>query len=210
VQIFSDPITTVSRGMGVDVTDSTSAEQKRRLPQMRLGAIIALALVAGVVTWLLLREDDDESTPNRAAPAAAVPDTTSLSALRARAAEADQPIYWAGRIPGRRFEVTETPERIYVRYLPRGAKAGTDKAYLTVATYRHANAFAATQTVARHPGTTQIDVGPRGVAFYARGRPTNVYLAYRGSPYQIEVFHPVPRIARQLVSSRRVRPIPTR
>jgi hypothetical protein len=194
--------------MSMDVTDPTSAAGKRRLPQVRLGAVIALALAAGVIAWLLLRGDGDESMPNRAAPAPAAPSTASLSALRARAAQADQPIYWAGRIPGRRFEVTETPERIYVRYLPQGAKVGTDKPYLTVATYRHPNAFAATRTVARHPGTVQIGVGRRGVAFYAKGRPTSVYLAYRGSPYQIEVFHPVPRIARQLVSSRRVRPIP--
>jgi hypothetical protein len=197
--------------MSLEVTDPTSAERKRRLPQVRVGAVIALALAAGVVAWLVLRGDGDESTPNRAAPApaaTAVPGTASLSALRARAAQADQPIYWAGRIPGRTFEVTETSERIYVRYLPRGAKVGADKPYLTVATYRHPNAFAATRTVAQHPGTVQLDVGRQGVAFYARGNPTSVYLAYRGSPYQIEVFHPVPRIARQLVSSRRVRPIP--
>jgi hypothetical protein len=194
--------------MSLDVTDSTSADHKRRLPQVRLGAVIALALAAGVVAWLVLRDDGDESTPNRAAPTPAVAGTTSLSALRAKAAQADQPIYWAGRIPGRVFELTETPERIYVRYLPRGAKVGANKPYLTVATYRHPNAFAATQTVARQPGTAQIDVGRRGVAVYAVGRPTSVYLAYRGSPYQIEVFHPVPRIARKLVSSRRVRPVP--
>jgi hypothetical protein len=196
--------------MSMGVTDPTSVEHKRRLPQVRLGAAIALALVAGVGAWLVLRDDADESAPNRAAPtpaATAAPGTVSLSALRARAAQADQPIYWAGRLPGRRFEVTETQERIYVRYLPQGAKVGVDKPYLTVATYRHPNAFAATRTVARNPGTVQIDVGTRGVAFYAAGRPTSVYLAYRGSPYQIEVFHPVPRIARQLVSSRRVRPI---
>jgi len=197
--------------MSIEATDEGHVERKRRLPQVRVGAVIALALTAGVVAWLVLRGDGDESTPNRATPARAAtgPGTVSPSALRARAAQADRLIYWAGRIPGRRFEVTETSERIYVRYLPPGAKVGVEKPYLTVATYRHPNAFTATRTVARHPGTVQIDVGTRGVAFYARGRPTSVYLAYRGSPYQIEVFHPVPRIAHQLVSSRRVRPVPT-
>jgi hypothetical protein len=197
--------------MSVEVTDPTSVARKRRLPQVRVGAVIAVALAAGVVAWLVLRGEGDESTPSSATPtqaAGAGPGTVTPSALRARAAQANQPIYWAGPIAGRRFEVTETPERIYVRYLPRGARVGAEKPYLTVATYRHPNAFTATRTVAGNPGTVRIDVGARGVAFYARGNPTSVYLAYRGSPYQIEVFHPVPRIAHQLVSSRRVRPIP--
>lgn len=208
--IFSDAASTLSRGMSSQVTETGRVEPKRRLPQVRVGAVIALALAAGVVAWLVLRDDGDESTPSSATPTRSAdtgPGTVSRSALRARAAQADQPIYWAGPIPGRRFEVTETPERIYVRYLPRGARVGAEKPYLTVATYRHPDAFTATQTVARHPDTVRIDVGGRGIAFYARGRPTSVYLAYRGSPYQIEVFHPVPRIAHQLVSSRRVRPI---
>jgi hypothetical protein len=195
--------------MSMDTTERAKLLLKRRLPHVRLGAAIALALAAGLVAWLVLR--DDESMPDSAAPItsrSAGPDATSLSALRARAARADQPIYWVGRRPGRRFEVTETPGQIYVRYLPQGAKVGAQKPYLTVATYRHPNAFEATRTVSRRAGVVRIDVGRRGVALFARGRPTSVYLAYRGSPYQIEVFHPVPRVARQLVSSRRVRPIP--
>jgi hypothetical protein len=34
-----------------------------------------------------------------------------------------------------------------------------------------------------------------------------VYLAYRGQDLQIEVFSPSPSLARQLVTSRRVRPV---
>jgi hypothetical protein len=177
------------------------------MPQVRVGAVIAIAIAAGVAAWLILRDDGDK-TPDEPVPASSTgPEPISLAGLRARAATVDQPVYWAGRLPRRRFEFTETPGRIFVRYLPAGAKVGATKPYLTVATYRHPNAFDATTAVAGREGAVRIDVGRKGVAFFNRSQPTSVYLAYRGAPYQIEVFHPVPRIARDLVSSRRVRPI---
>jgi hypothetical protein len=197
--------------VGVNTSQQAAAERwRRRLPQVRIGAVIAIALAAGIGAWLLLRDDGGEAPSNPAPATAAGPRPVSLSALRARAATVDQPVYWTGRLPGRRFELTETPGRIYVRYLPRGAKVGAPKPYLTVATYRKPDAFAATAAVAQRAGAVRIDVGRRGVAFFNRNQPTSVYLAYRGSPYQIEVFHPVARIARELVSSRRIRPIRAR
>ena len=42
-----------------------------------------------------------------------------------------------------------------------------------------------------------------GVAFYTRGHPDNVYLAYPGSHYQIEVFDPSPGRAQHLVAAGR-------
>jgi hypothetical protein len=45
------------------------------------------------------------------------------------------------------------------------------------------------------------------IAFYTTARPQSVYLAYEGSDLQIEVFHPVPRQARRLVETGKVRPV---
>lgn len=193
--------------MRVDTTAGLE-RWRRRFPQVRLGAVIAVALAAGIGAWLLLRDGGDEATPETPAPVTTSgPEPISLAALRARAAAIEQPVYWAGRLPGRTFELTESPGRIYVRYLPKGAEVGATKPYLTVATYRHPNAFAATTAVAGREGAVRIAVGSRAIAFFSRSKPTSVYLAYRGSPYQVEVFHPVARIAHNLVSSRRVRPI---
>jgi hypothetical protein len=193
--------------MGIDATER--AQGHRRLPAVRMGAAIAIALAVGVGAWLLLRDDGEDAPPATPGRVAAEAEAMSLAALRERASEADQPVYWAGRLPGRQFELTEMPGRIYVRYLPVGARAGTAKPYLTVATYEHSNAFAATEAVAARPEGVRIDVGPDAVAFFNRGNPTSVYLAHRGSRYQIEVFHPVPRIVRRLVASGQVRPIPS-
>jgi len=171
-------------------------------------AVAAIAIAAAMTASIFLQRDRREPTANRAASASrADAEQVSLPVLRSRAATVDQPVYWAGRLPRHRFEFTQTRGRIFVRYLPVGAKVGATKPYLTVATYRHPNAFDATTAVAGREGAVRLDVGRRGVAFFNRSQPTSVYLAYRGVPYQIEVFHPVPRIARGLVSSRRVRPI---
>jgi hypothetical protein len=45
-------------------------------------------------------------------------------------------------------------------------------------------------------------------AAYARGRPTNVHVAFRGADYQIEVFDPKPGGARRIGAERRVVPVP--
>jgi hypothetical protein len=70
------------------------------------------------------------------------------------------------------------------------------------------NSYAATKKVAQRPGSVSIPVGGGAVAFYSRSLPTNVYLAYPGSAYQIEVFAPDAKQARALVSAGNIRPIP--
>jgi hypothetical protein len=196
--------------------DRDAHRSGRRPPNVRLGAVVALAAAAGFAAFLILRDDDSSepsqssqpSQPNTAVSIRA-PRVVSLATLRNRAARADQPIYWAGGLRGRRYELTEAPDgsRIYLRYLPRGVPVGSRKPYLTIATYRLPNAFAATQAASKREGSTEIPVGDGGVAFFSSRYQRSVYLAYPRSDYQIEVYHPLGYISRELVSSGRIRPI---
>jgi hypothetical protein len=185
----------------------------KRPGTLRLGAVLAIAAVIAVAAFLLLRDDDDEAAPGQETPAAAVetnaPEVVSVGTLRRKAANADQPLYWAGPRSGRKYEITETPDgsRTYVRYLPPSAKAGVEKPYLTVAAYRKPNAFQATKAVADQPGSTKINIAGGGIAFYAAEHPTSVYVAYPKSAYQIEVFHPRANVSHRLVRTGQVRPI---
>lgn len=53
------------------------------------------------------------------------PIETTVKQLRATAANAAGPIYWAGRGPGTRLELTETKAgKTFVRYLPSGVSVG--------------------------------------------------------------------------------------
>lgn len=57
------------------------------------------------------------------------------------------------------------------------------------------------------PTSAPIDPGGGGVAFYARTRPTNVYVAYPGTDVQIEVYDRSAGRAHRLVAAGRIVPV---
>ncbi len=127
--------------------------------------------------------------------------------LAALAVALGEPLYWAGAATGIRYELSQSPGRVFVRYLPQGVAVGSDRPYLTIGTYRVRNAFAITSASARNAGSVRIPIGGGAVAFYSRSRPTNVYLAYPHTGIQIEVFDPLSGRARDLVASQSIAPI---
>ena len=178
-----------------------------RRPQIPAGAVIAIALVIGFVVWLVLRGGGGESVapvPNRST---AVP--ISEKGLKTLARAVGQPIYWVGPRPGTTYELTKTAsDRVFIRYLPAGVEIGADKPYLTIGTYPVEDAFAVTRKASRQPGSVRIPITGGGVAFYGKDSPTHVYLAYRGSDYQIEVYDPEDSNAKQIVSAGQVVTVP--
>jgi hypothetical protein len=164
--------------------------------------VIAIAIAVGIIVWLLVR-GGGESTKGKRSVAA-----LSEQGLMTLARTLGGPVYWEGPQSGVKYEVTQTPDaRIFVRYLPNGVPVGTNQQYPFVATFPFGNALAATLAVANRAGSVKIPVSGNGVAFYTRSSPTNVYLAFRGSNYQIEVFDPRPGRARRLVARGQIQPV---
>jgi hypothetical protein len=146
--------------------------------------------------------------PSDSSRPASGPVAVSAAELKAVAANLGRPIYWAGSQPDTTYELTRTPEgRIYVRYLPPGVGVGARKPYLTIGTYPLANAFLVTKKAGRLPGAVRIPVGGGGVAVYNVKQPKNVYLAYPGVNFQIEVYDPKPGGARKLVTAESIAPV---
>ena len=168
-------------------------------PQFRLGAVIAIAVAAGLVAWLLLRGNGDSSSnPAQVAGATA----TTRAELADLAAEVQHPIFWLGRKRGFTYELTQTRSgRIYVRYLPDGVEVGADEPYLTVATYPFPGAYPALEKKAAAKGAVTARLARGGLAVLANGYPQSVYIAYPGVNYQVEVYDPTRARAMQLVSS---------
>lgn len=193
----------------------------RAIP-IRLGTVVALALAIAFVVWLLVRDTDHraapkaEQRPAAARPAPLPPRTQGLlvaatvRSLTTLAAVVDHPIYWAGPKPRVKYELTQTPDgRVYIRYLPPSVKIGDRRGkYLIVATYPVENAYRAVQTAGNENGAVVIRLPRHGLAVFNVRSPTNVYFAYPGTRYQVEVYDPDPRRARQLVVSGQIRPIP--
>jgi hypothetical protein len=183
-------------------TGATTDEN--RIARLRLGAALAIALVAGFLVWLVFIRDDDSSGgggPNSSA--------VTVSELQNLAVEVDHPVYWAGPRRATTYELTRTTRGdVFIRYLPRGVPVGDKRPnYLTVGTYPFKGAYATLRQSADREGTKNGTLANRGIYVVGPERPNSVYVAFRGEDVQIEVFAPSARRARELVSSGRLRPL---
>jgi hypothetical protein len=170
--------------------------------RIRVAGVVAVAVVVAIVLWLVFRGGGASSSS--AVPSGGKPVRVSIKGLKTLAG-LGIPIYWAGERPGVTYELTKTADnRVFVRYLPAEAAIGSSKPYLTIGTYPVRHAFAVTSKVAAGSSSVPVDIGKNGVAFSSHKSPDSVYLAYRGSNVQIEVYDPAPGRARALVESRRV------
>jgi hypothetical protein len=129
----------------------------------------------------------------------------SAAGLKKLQAKLGHPIYWAGPKPGYTYEVTQRGDgTIYVRYLSPGVRVGDPRsAFLIIVTYPYANALLALQRVQNGKG---ISVPRGGLALVHQGYAKSVHLAYPRVNYQIEVYDPLPQVARLVATSGQVRP----
>jgi hypothetical protein len=180
-------------------------ERRGRRKWPRVGAVLAVAFATGLAAWIVIHRDGGEAaSPAQERSIAAV----SQSGLETLTRALGTPIYWAGPRTGVDYELTQTPSnRIFVRYLPKGAELGTAAPYLFVATFPVDDAFPVTQAEARKPGAVTIPIANGGVAFYSRAAPTNVYIAFPGTDQQIQVYDPDPAEAHQLVADGAIGPV---
>ena len=181
-----------------------------RIPNIRIGAAISLAIAAGLVTAVLVgRSGSDPAEPAVAKAKAVAARTVSPGELQMIAASRKPLVYWAGSQASRVLELTETAEgRVYVRYLMPQTRPGDGRAaFLTVATYPLAKAYEAIKAAAKRPGAVGFTLPRGGIAVYDAKRATNLYLAYPDGHEQIEVYAPTVGQARRLVQSGRIRPV---
>jgi hypothetical protein len=185
-----------------------------RLSGVRIGAVVAIALAAAFVVWLLVRGNDDSSS--KATTTTATETTTAIgpkaatpAALQALSDEVGHPVYWVGPRRNRTYELTSTTSgRIFIRYLPPGAAIGNRRAdYTIVGTYPTTDALDVLRKLSKQPGEKSAPVPGGGLAVYSTSSPTNVYVAFPDSDVQIEVFDPTAARALRLATSGRVAPV---
>jgi hypothetical protein len=184
-------------------TGTSSLASLTRLPEARIGAIVAVAVAAGLVAWLLVRDNDHSSSSRSSVHAA------SAQQLAAFSGSVGHPVYWAGPRRGFTYELTQTTDgRIYVRYLPSGVPTGSSQPkYLTIGTYPLQNALGAVRAIAKRLHVSPTSLRGGGVAVQDIKHPTSVYFAFPGSDYEVEVYDPSPARALQLALSGQVTPI---
>jgi hypothetical protein len=173
--------------------------------RVRLGAILALAVLAGFVAWLIFKGDDNKANAPARAPAVAA----SYAQLKALPGQVGHEVYWAGKRTGYTYELTQTSQgNIFVRYLPAGVQVNDPRPnFLTVGTYPKRDAYASVKKISTKQGSVSRQLAGGGIAVYSQQGPS-VYAAYPGKRFQIEVYDPSPTRARHLVLSGHVRPLP--
>jgi hypothetical protein len=188
----------------------TSAAGKSRI---RIGAVIALAIVAGVVAWVIVdRHSNSNASSTTTQPVTGPvvkrigPIAMSKASLLSEAGKIGQPVYWSGAQRGHTYEFTRTTgNNVYVRYLPAGVKGGAPgSAYLIVATYPDSNAYRGLLGAANGQ---QVKIPGGGIALVDASYPKSVHLAFPGVPYQVEVYDPSPAVALQTATSGKVAPV---
>lgn len=191
------------RSMDADQTSTLRAEAQltRSNIWVRWAAVFAAVVLVAAIAYLLIRGGDGSASGK--------PEAVDAARLSDLAGDTGHPVYWAGPRHSRSYEWTElADDRIYVRYLTGGASAGDPRRrFLTIGTYPVGNGRAALHKADRNPGSRTLKVDGGGVALVNRNKPTSVYLAYSGSPYEIEVFDPNPETALRLVTSGKIQPL---
>jgi hypothetical protein len=172
---------------------------------LRIGASVALAIVVGVVVWLIVKDNREASkldVPSASSSAA------TLDTVRTLPGELGHDVYWAGRSPAARYELTQVDRRIIIRYLPREVDVGDPRPdFLTISTDELPNAYSLLRRGARGPGQHLRRAAGGGIAVWSDTRPQSVYLAFSQSDLLIEVYDTSVERARRLAITGAVKPI---
>ena len=161
-------------------------------------AIAVLIVLAGGGGWLLRGSRADIKTT--AAPQVVkvgVPTIVTPSELE-RFAGNHYPVYWAGKRPHTKLELTLTSkDAIFVRYIPHGAKVGDTTKHLTVGTYGDINGYTALTTAKKR--VASVVHGRNGAVITVfKSRPNSTYFSFKNAGFQVEVFSPRHGVSKRL------------
>ena len=114
-----------------------------------------------------------------------------------------QRVYWAGPMSGAKYTINaQNFNSIYVRYLPNGTGISDQTPrYRVIATYKEANAYNSTLSAGNQANGLSFTKNDGRVVYYNKQVPTNVYVAFKTEPYQIEIFDPNQKTALDLANS---------
>lgn len=171
------------------------------------GLVVALAIAVGAFVYLAVGGEDDDEEP-ASAPAAVEARIVSAEELTEIAADAGQPVYWAGEMEGAELEVAEDETGVLVRYLREDDEVGTAlPGRIAVGSYAVPNPRKALNNFAQTPGATVENVPRIGKVVISPEERRNVYFVDPDNEVQVEVYAPSAAGAIGLVRSGQVQPV---
>jgi hypothetical protein len=171
--------------------------------------VVVVAVVVGVVLGLVLGNAKHHPKPTNGCgnncTSQIGPKAETKTQLSAQALTLGQPMYWAGPMRGYHYEFWRlTNDRIFVRYLPVGVKAGDPRThFLIVGTYPFPNAYARLKELAKGRG-----VSAHGAYVFVRPNdPRSVLIAWPHVDFEVEVYDPHPAKAAAVAQSGQVKTV---
>jgi hypothetical protein len=161
------------------------------------GAAASVALVATAAVLALVGGGGEASS------IPSPPQIVGVGEVEELASELGHPIYWAGEPEGESLELAaEEDGSVYLRYLTEGAEAGDQRQiFLTVGTYPIVDAQNALRRTAQENDIELNRLEDGAVVLPNPSSSGSVYLAYPDSDLEIEVYHPAPGRALELIRS---------
>ena len=162
-------------------------------------AIITIALTLGISSLFGPNQLDTTTLAARISGGVAL----SEGELKSVVAELGEDVYWAGPMRGAKYTINaQNTGAIYVRYLPNGKDISDNSPrFRVVATYKEKNGYDATLAAGNQPnGVSLARSDDKGVIYYSKQSPTNVYVAFKSQPFQIEIFDPESETALSIAS----------
>lgn len=100
--------------------------------------------------------------------------------------------YWAGPVDGDKYSlIAQKSGQVFVRYLPAGrGLTETGNTFRIIATYPQKDAFSVTRSAGTQIGNIGFVNVDGNSVFYAKDRPTNVYIGIKDKDFQLEIFDP--------------------
>lgn len=166
--------------------------------------VILVALLSSFLTFAITK-NFEQKVVDQTSFLAKISGGVALSEpeLKDVVAQLKTSVYWAGALDGAKYTINaSTPGQIYIRYLPDGNGVNdTSPKYRVIATYIEKDAYTSTLAAGNEVDGVSFTTPEGTVVHYNKSIATNVYTAFQGKNYQIEVFDPSPKIALEIATT---------
>lgn len=183
----------------------TDEEQKERHGKFFFPITVLVTAVLTALLVLGLTQQISPTLSDRTTLAAQTSGGVCLteSELKSIIRENNIQAYWTGPIKDATYSLnSSTAGQVFIRYVPKGEECDDVRPnFRVIATYEEVDAFATTESA----GTTADGVSllntDGSIVYFNKNVPTNIYVAYPGINYQIEIYDPDPKEAVSLATT---------
>lgn len=180
------------------IREMNEADRERHTPAFFFGLVAAVALISAFITFGIAQQIKP-TVGNMTTLAAKTSGGVCLSEKELKNLVTKQKItaYWAGPVANATYSInTSTAGQVFVRYVLKGQNCDSEsKDFRVIATYSVTGAYDSTKAAGSQSNGVSLANPDNSIVYFNKDVPTNVYLAYQGIDYQIEIYDPNPKDA---------------